>query len=84
MQSKRRKQAITLLREELSACLAECQADSDPVCSENDGICLDESAAGSVLDYLKKNKAMEKLSPGDFLSFGLFCRLDFTACSLLW
>ncbi len=77
MQDRKRKQAVTLLREEISACLAQVQADSDPIPSTDEGIRVDESAARPVLDYLNKKNAMENLSPGNFLNFGLFCHLDF-------
>jgi hypothetical protein len=74
-----RKPTITLLREELSVCLKEREAASQILGEEAacTGDHTDESAVDAALEYLRGNGDMARLSPGDFLSFGCFCRLDF-------
>jgi hypothetical protein len=70
MPSVSRKPTVTLLREELSACLKEWE----DAC---DGKHADELPVNAVLKYLRGDREMTGLSPGDFLRFGHYCHLDF-------
>ncbi len=73
------KPAVTLLREELSACLKE--REENPEIFGVEAVCDDEqvdpSAVNVVLEFLRNNVEFTHLSPKDFLNFGCFCRLDF-------
>ena len=79
MPSMGHKPTITLLREELSACLAEREANT-AVAVEEPGF-ADNSVAGSrvnsVFTYLQDKGELALLSPPDLISFALFCHLDF-------
>jgi len=74
-----RKPTFNLLREELSACLAEREADpaesrAKAGCADNPA---DQSAVDSLLSSLRNNGEVTGLSPADILNFGIFCHLDF-------
>ncbi len=75
MPSASKKQTITLLREELAACLAEREAGT------THGTGNAEHAAGpgvlAVQAYLAGKREMARLSPKDFVEFGVFCELPF-------
>ena len=70
MPSSSRKPVVTLLREELSACLKEREAagDVNPA---------DKSPVTAVREYLSGDRDIMGLSPGDFLRFGSYCHLGF-------
>jgi hypothetical protein len=73
------KPTVTLLREELSACLAERAA--NPAAAGEEPVAVDRPVAGSGVDsvfaYLRGKGDISSLSPTDLLSFALFCQLDF-------
>jgi hypothetical protein len=73
------KPTVTLLREELSACLAE-RAANPAIAVEEPGF-VDNPVAGagvdSVFAYLRGKGDISSLSPPDLISFALFCQLDF-------
>ena len=74
-----RKSTFKLLREELSACLAESEADpaKSRVKAGCEGNPDDQSAIDSVLASLRNNGDVTRLSPADILNFGIHCHLDF-------
>ena len=79
MPSVSRKPTVTLLREELSACLKEMEAASktfleDVLCDVNPA---GELTIDAVLEYLRGDRDITGLSPVDFLRLGHYCHLDF-------
>ncbi len=74
-----RKSTFKLLREELSACLAESEADpaESRVKAGCEGDPADQSAIDSLLSSLRNNGDVTRLSPADILNFGIHCHLDF-------
>ena len=79
MFGKGHKPTVTLLREELSACLAEREA-TQPIAGDEPG-CVENPVSGpqvdSVLEYLRGKGSMALLSPPDLIRFALSCNLDF-------
>jgi hypothetical protein len=79
MSSSGHKPTITLLREELSACLAE--RETNPAVAVEEQALEENTVAGSgvnsVFAYLKGKGDMALLSPPDLISFALYCHLDF-------
>lgn len=79
MPSISRKPTVTLLREELSLCLKEREpAIHTPLEGPSSDLNLtDQLPVNAVLEYLRGDRDMTGLSPGDFLRFGRYCHLDF-------
>lgn len=79
MPSVSQKPTVTLLREELSFCLKEREAalktlSEHVACNGNHA---EELPIIAVLEYLRGDRDMTGLSPGDIMIFGCYCRLDF-------
>lgn len=79
MPSVSRKPTVTLLREELSACLAKRAADPSILAGQTacDGNTVGELQIDAISEYLRSNGDMTGLSPLDLLNFGIYCHLDF-------
>src|ERR1017187_6765913 len=79
MPSVSRKPTVTLLREELSACLKEREDDS--ITLEDEAACdinpAGQSPVDALLEYIRGERDMTGLSPGDLMRFGHYCHLDF-------
>ncbi len=70
------KPKITLIKEELATCLKEREGivGEEAACLDEH---TDESAIAATLKFVREGGDMAQLSPGDFLRFGCYCRLDF-------